>query len=136
MMSATEAWLKAFLLRHDAVAGTVHVTVPGDLDTLALRAAVNIPPKVQEVTARVPRGKGMAGLALERGEPVSTCNLQTDKTGDVRPGAKAVAAQAAVALPVQRDGAVAIVGMAWMNDRELPEPLLEQLAKDADSVEL
>lgn len=135
-MSATEAWLKAFLQRHDAVAGTVHVTLPEDGDMLALRAAVGIPPKVQEVTARVPRGKGMAGLALERSTPVSTCNLQTDQTGDVRPGAKAVQAQAAVALPVQRGDAVVVVGMAWMDDRELPESLLEQLAKDADSVEL
>lgn len=135
-MSATEAWLKAFLQRHDAVAGTVHVTLPDDGDMLALRAAVNIPPKVQEITARVPRGKGMAGLALERFEPVSTCNLQTDDTGDVRPGAKAVAARAAVALPVQRDGAVAVVGIAWVDDRELPESLLEQLAKDAASVAL
>lgn len=135
-MSATEAWLKAFLQRHDAVAGTVHVTLPDDRDMLALRAAVGIPPKVQEVTARVPRGKGMAGLALERGAPVSTCNLQTDESGDVRPGAKAVQAQAAVALPVQRGDAVVVVGMAWMNDRELPESVLEQLAKDADAVEL
>lgn len=135
-MSATEAWLKAFLQRHDAVAGTVHVTLPDDSDTLALRAAVGIPPKVRAITARVPRGKGMAGLALERGEPVSTCNLQTDDTGDVRPGAKAVAAQAAVALPVKREGAVAVVGMAWMNDRELPESVLEQLAEDAASVVL
>ena len=135
-MSATEAWLKAFLERHGAVAGTVHVTLPEDQEILALRAAVNIPPKVQEVTARVPRGKGMAGLALERGRPVSTCNLQTDETGDVRPGAKAVQAQAAVALPVSRDGETVVVGLAWMNDRELPESLLEQLAKDAEGVAL
>lgn len=135
-MSATEAWLKAFLGRHGAVAGTVHVTLDDDPDLLALRAAVNIPPKVQEITARVPRGKGMAGLALERAQPVSTCNLQTDETGDVRPGAKAVAAQAAVALPVAREGHTAVVGLAWMDDRELPESLLEALAQDAQSVEL
>mgnify|MGYP000229643749 CR=1 FL=1 len=135
-MSGTEAWLKAFLERHGAVAGTVHVVLPEDADMLALRAAVNIPPKVREVTARVPRGKGMAGLALERGRPVSTCNLQTDETGDVRPGAKAVQAQAAVALPVTVQGTTAVVGLAWMNDRELPETLLEQLAQDAQSVAL
>ena len=131
-MQAAEAWLKGFLERHGAVAGTVHTVDPADRDMLALGAAVNIPPKVQAITAKVPRGKGMAGLALERRQPVSTCNLQTDETGDVRPGAKAVQAQAAVALPVERDGeVVAVVGLAWMDDRELPETLLEQLAKDA-----
>jgi len=135
-MSATEAWLKSFLARHGAVAGTVHVTLAEDANTLALRAAVNIPPKVQEVTRRVGRGKGMAGLALERGRPVSTCNLQTDDTTDVRPGAKAVQAQAAVALPVVRDSETVVVGLAWMDERELPESLLEQLAEDARSVEL
>lgn len=134
-MSAAEAWLKAFLQRHGAVAGTVHVVDATNPDVLALQAAVNIPPKVQEITARVPRGKGMAGLALERATPVSTCNLQTDDTGDVRPGAKAVQAQAAVALPVTREGTVAaVVGLAWMDDRELPEALLEQLAEDAASL--
>ncbi len=135
-MSATEAWLKAFLGRHGAVAGTVHVTLDDDPDLLALRAAVNIPPKVQEVTARVPRGKGMAGLALERAQPVSTCNLQTDETGDVRPGAKAVAAQAAVALESAR---------LYAEIQDLFEGFVRasvhaieqrQLAEDAQSVEL
>jgi L-methionine (R)-S-oxide reductase len=34
------------------------------------------------------RFKGMAGLAGERNESVSSCNIQIDRTGDVRPGAK------------------------------------------------
>ena len=58
-------------------------------------------------TEVIPRGKGMAGLAWERDEIVSTCNLKTDETGDVRPGAKAVDAQAALAIPV-RDGTGAL----------------------------
>lgn len=136
-MDDTVSWLKGFLERHGAVAGTVHVTQVDDEDLLALKAAINIPPPVQAATAAVPRGKGMAGLALERRRPVSTCNLQTDETGDVRPGAKAVQAQAAVALPVLREGSVvAVVGLAWMNDRELPEAFLEQLQADAASVQL
>jgi hypothetical protein len=36
----------------------------------------------------VPIGKG-TGLAAERKEPISVCNLQTDSSGDARPGAKA-----------------------------------------------
>ncbi len=136
-MDDTVSWLEAFLKRHGAVAGTVHVTQVDDEDLLALKAAVNIPPPVQAATATVPRGKGMAGLALQRRQPVSTCNLQTDETGDVRPGAKAVQAQAAVALPVLREGSVAaVVGLAWMDDRELPEAFLEQLQADAASVQL
>ena len=74
-------WLQQFLKRHGAVAGTVHLMGDG---VLRLEAAVNIPPKVQEVTRTIPKGKGMAGLAWERNRPVSTCNLATDDTGDVR----------------------------------------------------
>jgi L-methionine (R)-S-oxide reductase len=98
-------------------------------EVLRLAAAVNIPPKVQEITRTIPRGKGMAGLALERGRPVQTCNLKTDESGDVRPGAKAVDAQAAVALPVRSaDGTIrAVVGIAYMDDRELSDAELDTL---------
>lgn len=63
----------------------------------------------------------MAGLAQVRKEPVQTCNLQTDETGSIKPGAKAVDAQAAVALPVLDDaGAVrAVVGIAWSKEGEI-----------------
>ena len=84
----------------------------------------------------VPKGKGMAGLAFERKQPVQTCNLKTDSTGDVRPGAKAVDAQAAVALPVF-DGAGevrAIVGIAWMGERELSETELATLRQAAKAL--
>ena len=130
---ATQAWLATFLDTHEAVAGTVHVLADGDV--LELRAAVNIPPPVLALTQRVPKGKGMAGLALAREVPVSTCNLKTDETGDVRPGAKAVDAQAAVALPVRgENGVTAVVGLAWMDGREISESQLEALGQAAVGV--
>ena len=113
-----DGWLRRFLGRHGAVSGTVHV-VAGD--HLRLAAAVNIPPKVQEVTAEIPLGKGMAGLAWQRGEPVSTCNLQDDGSGDIRPGAKAVGARAAVAFPIG-EPVRAVVGAAWLEERDLDDP--------------
>lgn len=93
IMNPVADWLHRFLDRHGASSGTVHVV---DGDALHLTAAVNIPQKVQDVTRVIPRGRGMAGLAWERGKPVSTCNLKEDTTGDVRPGAKAVDAMTAV----------------------------------------
>src|SRR5258708_40293923 len=123
-------WLKALLGRHGAVAGTVHV-VRGDVLTIA--AAVNIPPKVQEITATIPLGKGMAGLAWQHDKPIQTCNLQEDTSGAVKPGAKAVDAKAAVAVPVHdASGTVrAVVGLAWMDERELTDAELERMARDA-----
>lgn len=128
-------WLEAFIATHGGVAGTVHEVSTTDADLLELSASVNIPPKVVEVTRRIPKGKGMAGLAMERDAPVQTCNLATDDTGDVRPGAKAVNAQAAVALPIHdEDGAIrAVVGIAYMGERELPEDELATLTAAAAS---
>ncbi|MCA8942419.1 MAG: GAF domain-containing protein [Planctomycetes bacterium] len=125
-------WLAAFVDRHGGVSGTVHVLAD---EALRLRAAHNIPPKVQDVTAVIPPGKGMAGLAWERGIPVRTCNLKTDTTGDVRPGAKAVDAKAAVALPVFADDeVVAVIGIAFQDELELGAPVVDAIASDASSI--
>lgn len=133
--ASVQDWLEAFIRDHGGVAGTVHAVSESDADVLEIAASVNIPPKVVEVTRRIPRGKGMAGLALERDAPVQTCNLESDDSGDVRPGAKAVNAQAAVALPVHGDDGVvrAVVGIAYLGERELPEDEIATLTASAKS---
>ena len=115
---AQQDWLESLIAELGGVAGTVHVQRGEDL---YLVAAHNIPPKVAEIVTHVPRGKGMAGIAQVQKKPVQTCNLQTDETGNVRAGAKAVDAQAAIALPVfDGSGAVrAVVGIAWSQEREI-----------------
>jgi hypothetical protein len=78
----------------------------------------------------------LAGLAFAQNEPVSTCNIQTDDSGRVRPGAKMVGAQAGVALPV-RDaaGAVrAVVGIAYAGERTLLESELARLLERASAL--
>ena len=127
---STNQWLRELLGRHGAVAGTVHV-VRGD--ALEIAAAHNIPPKVQEITARIPMGKGMAGLAWQHDKPISTCNLKEDATGAVKPGAKAVDGKAAVALPVHDPSGLvrAVVGLAWADERDLPDELMAKIAGDA-----
>ena len=115
---AQQDWLESVIAELGGIAGTVHVQRGEDL---YLTAAHNIPPPVVAIVARVPHGKGMAGLAQVKKEPVQTCNLQTDETGNIKPGAKAVAAQAAVALPVfDNAGAVrGVVGIAWNKEGEI-----------------
>jgi hypothetical protein len=131
----TGRWLRSFVASHGGVAGTVHHHRD---DALELVAAFNIPDPVQRLVARVPRGKGMAGLALERNQPVSTCNLQTDTSGDVRPGARAVQAQAGVALPVHdAAGRVrAVVGIAFPDEREIDAEALAALGRAARTLPL
>jgi hypothetical protein len=128
-----DAWLQSFLDRQHAVSGTIHLN---DNGVLKLASAVNIPEKVQQIVAVVPNGKGMAGLALQRGEPVFTCNLKEDESGAVKPGAKAVDAQAAVALPVRdTHGDVrAVVGVAFREERHWSEEDLRRLLLEASEL--
>jgi L-methionine (R)-S-oxide reductase len=130
---ATEAWLKNFLTDHGGIAGTVHLL---EGDVLKLDSAVNIPPPVVKITETIPKGKGMAGLAWERDEIVATCNLKSDDSGDVRPGAKAVDAQAALAIPVHASagGLRAVVGIAFMGERDFSEDELSAFERAAASL--
>jgi L-methionine (R)-S-oxide reductase len=113
-----QAFLETLLRNVDGVAGTVHEQRGEDL---YLTAAQNIPPPVIAIVTHVPHGKGMAGVAQVKKQPVQTCNLQTDDSGTINPGAKAVNAQAAIAVPVLDDngGVRAVVGVAWAHEREL-----------------
>lgn len=129
--AAQQSWLETFISKHQGIAGSVHRR--SGPDELALVATVNIPEPVRKIVMRVPRGKGMAGLALERNAAISSCNIQSDTTGQVRPGARAVDAQAAVALPVQTpDGEVrAVVGIAFAGERTLTDSELQALSDAA-----
>jgi len=111
-----DAALARILIAFAADSGTVHL-LGGD-GVLHLKAAsAGIPQVVIETVRRVPVGKGMAGLAVERGEPVNSCNIQTDATGDVRPGARATGLQGSIVVPLLLDGrAIGAVGIA--NHRE------------------
>jgi putative methionine-R-sulfoxide reductase with GAF domain len=53
-------------------------------------------PKVSEI----PIGKGMAGIAAERREPVEMCNLQTDESGVARPAAKETKVEGSIVVPM------------------------------------
>ena len=62
-----------------ADSGTIHMLEPDGVlhsegrEQGAARAVL--------ASVRVPVGKGMAGLAVERAEPVGACNIQTDSSG-------------------------------------------------------
>ncbi len=104
--------LTAILTLVKAESGTIHLMGPGG--QLHLRcASAAIPDAVLGLIRVVPVGKGMAGLAAERREPVSICNIQTDQSGDVRPGARATGLEGAIALPMLLNDRVAgVLGVA------------------------
>jgi signal transduction protein with GAF and PtsI domain len=97
-----EPWsqvLDLLLQRFGCTLGTVHL-LDNDGVTLRLHAHRNLPPPVQQIVASVPVGKGMAGIAAERREPVQVCNLQRDSSGVVRPGAKLTQMEGSIAVPM------------------------------------
>ncbi len=91
------AVLAAALAHFGCQAGTVHLLRD---EVLRLAAHAGIPPHVAAIVETVPIGKGLAGLAAERRSPVTICNLQTDTTGQARPGARATGMEGSVAVPM------------------------------------
>ena len=96
-----QALLEDIVRRFGADTGSIHLLEDG---VLVLKAQVGLPPRVAEIVALVPIGKGMAGLAVERNEPVSSCNIQSDETGSVNAGARQTGVNGAIVVPV-RDSA-------------------------------
>ena len=86
---------------------------------LLLSASTNIPQPVLDVVREVPWGKGMAGLAVARLQPVSVCNIQSTMSSDMRPGARATGVQGAIVVPMLKAGvAVGAFGVGSATDRE------------------
>lgn len=115
--STGEEALSRIISEFRADSGTIHFL--GDDGMLHLfSASAGMPEAVLSVIRVIPVGKGMAGLAVERGEPVDACNIQTDTSGDVRPGARATAMAGALVVPIfDGDSIVGALGIANRDER-------------------
>ncbi|HPF39873.1 MAG TPA: GAF domain-containing protein [Phycisphaerae bacterium] len=103
--SATPDWdalLAHILGEFECVTGTIH-RLSGESGLLELVAHRGIPEAIMDRVSRIPIGKGMAGLAAERREPVQVCNLQTDDSGKAKPGAKMTQMAGSIAAPILVD---------------------------------
>jgi signal transduction protein with GAF and PtsI domain len=110
-----------------ADSGTVHVLRPDGLLHL-LAATEGLPGPVLATIAKIPVGKGMAGLAVQRGCAVDACNIQTDTSGDVRPGAKATGLAGAIVVPIFRgDAAVGALGIGNRGERTFAAAEIDEL---------
>jgi signal transduction protein with GAF and PtsI domain len=94
-----DAVLARVLAHFDCPVGTIHLMDPVS-GMLKLAASRGLPPPVLDKVGTIPIGKGMAGIAAERREPVQVCNLQTDASGVVRPGAKLTKMEGSLAAPM------------------------------------
>jgi signal transduction protein with GAF and PtsI domain len=104
--------LRLTIAHFRADTGTIHLLESDGVMHLKA-ASAGIPEPVLKAVQIVPIGKGMAGLAVQRKEPISVCNLQTDSSGDARPGAKATGMEGAIVVPIfHASDAVGALGIA------------------------
>ena len=109
--------LDEIIAKFAADSGTIHFLEEDGLLHLSA-ASAGMPPPVMAMIQKIPVGKGMAGLAVERRKPVSACNIQTDTGGDVRPCARATELAGAIVVPIfHGDAVVGALGIANRAER-------------------
>jgi L-methionine (R)-S-oxide reductase len=115
--SSIDDALAATLRHFHCQVGTVHVLRDG---VLRLIAHSGLPPQIAQIVETVPIGKGIAGLAAERREPVNICNLQTDTSGQARPAAKTTGMEGSLAVPMLTTGGElrGVLGIAVASARD------------------
>jgi signal transduction protein with GAF and PtsI domain len=118
------------------VTGTLHRTDPST-GLLMLVTQHGIPPHVLPMLLpkidNIPFGKGIAGCAAQRKEPVQLCNLQEDLGGVAKPDAQKTNVQGALAVPiVGSDGKViGVLGIGKMQPYEFNDSEVSDLNKVA-----
>jgi len=93
-----QAVLSTAIAEFSGVTGTLHSLDPVT-GMLTLVAHQGIPPQIMPMIQIIPVGKGIAGVAAQRREPVELCNLQEDLGGVAKEGARATNVQGSLAVP-------------------------------------
>jgi GAF domain-containing protein len=121
---ATDCALQTALdvvLGHFACAvGTIHELSP-QTGMLELRVQRGVPEQLLERVRTIPVGKGMAGLAALRREPVQVCNLQTDSSGLAKPAARETQMEGSIAVPI-------LVGEALCGTLGIAKPVVHEFS--------
>jgi L-methionine (R)-S-oxide reductase len=101
-MTDPEDWksrLASILADFGCQTGTIHETA-GDGATLTLVSQIGVPDSLLDKISTIPFGKGIAGVAAERKEPVELCNLQVDLGGIAKADARQTGVSGSLAVPI------------------------------------
>jgi L-methionine (R)-S-oxide reductase len=90
--------LDAVIADFNGSTGTLHRLDPAD-NLLKLVAQRGVPEQLMPMIAIIPVGKGIAGAAAERLEPVELCNLQADLGGVAKEDARKTNVKGSLAVP-------------------------------------
>lgn len=89
--------------------GTIHRA--GDNDRiLTLVCQIGVPENLLDKISSIPFGKGIAGVAAERGEAVELCNLQQDLGGVAKADARNTGVSGSLAVPIFSAGSGKVIG--------------------------
>jgi signal transduction protein with GAF and PtsI domain len=100
-----------------ADAGTIHLKAHAS-DELLLAASHEIPHHLLDKIRVIPWGKGMAGAAAARGEPINFCNLQIASSPDIHDDARAAGMRGAIVVPMMSgNDVVGTIGVGSRSER-------------------
>tara|TARA_R110002096_G_scaffold199271_12_gene383114 strand:+ start:4303 stop:4773 length:471 start_codon:yes stop_codon:yes gene_type:complete len=133
-IQSAEDWSLLFqniLVSMDCCTGTLHRVNP-ETSMLELVTQVGIPEELMPKVQVIPIGKGIAGAAAERREPVQICNLQTDTSGVARPDAKKTQVAGSLAVPIlEGEKLLGTLGVGKRTPHDFDEAETETLGKIA-----
>lgn len=110
MITDYQAWLQDVLREFSCQTGTIHRSTP-DGNHLTLVTQIGVPEALLDKISLIPFGKGIAGAAAERREPVELCNLQQDLGGVARPDARKTNVSGSLAVPVFSSDGETVLGV-------------------------
>ncbi|MDQ3392907.1 MAG: GAF domain-containing protein [Bacteroidota bacterium] len=126
--------LSETLKTFECTTGSIHALDPLN-NTLHIKASQGIPEFLLLKMSLIPVGKGMAGVAALRLEPVQMCNLQTDDSGIARPSAKETKVEGAIAAPIMFEGKLyGTLGIAKSIPYDFTEDEINSLMKIGERI--
>ena len=126
--------LHTVLAHFGGTVGTIH-SLDNSTNLLHLRTQIGLPETLLPRVSVIPVGKGMAGLAAERRQPLQVCNLQTDTSGDVRPGAKETGVEGAISVPLLvEDSLRGVLGVSKPTAYEFTQDEIDLLMQVGETV--
>ncbi len=131
---AMDEALRLTLTGFNSETGTIHL-LDTDKQLLHLAAQVGLPPQMLDVVKTIPVGKGIAGQTVAQNQPVRICNLQTDNSGEARPGARQTGVGGALCVPIRKGGEViGTLGIGTTRQHEYTEDETRQLEEIANAI--
>jgi L-methionine (R)-S-oxide reductase len=103
------AELARILREFDCQTGTLHQSTP-DGEFLELICQIGVPDSLLDKITLIPFGKGIAGVAAARREPVELCNLQQDLGGVAKPDARKTGVSGSLAVPIFEEDGERVLG--------------------------